>query len=251
MAYDPKFSLSEEAFPELENFFGEAVEEAVKKTLNVFQELAEINSQARYQIVIKQTREFAEHYMNEFQTEVLALFDSWRDEGESIHAFIMHTEAGEDDDDESVRAADDLEENMRNLLVEALGQQPELYEGSDRVALTEYGGAEKLFADIQTELNTFSSEMEDLIGDVESTAENEGEDNQIYMNIGGVLSSVLTAYKTFFDSFEEGISSNLSEHVSDTNADAMSSVEADKEQLKGGAEQVGEMLKEVASLFQF
>lgn len=250
MADDAKFSLSEEACPELESFFTDAINDATQKVLSVFQELSEINSNARYQIVMNQTREFADHYADEFTTEVFSLFDKWYDEGESIHQFILDMEAGQDQGDESVTVAYDLESNMRQSIADAFAQEPTLYEGSDRVDLSGYGGKEKLFTDIDELLQNFDKELEEAIDDVESTANDKGEDNQIYVNIGGILSSILTAYKSFFEGFKEGMSENLSEHVSDNNENAMSTVETDKEQLKGTAENAGEMLKGISSLFQ-
>lgn len=250
MADDTKFSLSEEVCPELESFFTEAIGEATQKVLTVFQELSEINSNARYQIVINQTREFAGHYSDEFCSEVFSLFDKWYDEGESIHQFILDLEAGQDQGDESVTAAYDLETAMRQSISDAFAQTPDLYEGSDRVALSEYGGKEKLFTDIDELLQNFDKEIEEVIDDVDTTANDKGEDNQIYVNIGGILSSILSAYKSFFEGFKEGMSENLSEHISDSNENAMSTIETDKEQLKGIAENAGEMLKEVSSLFQ-
>lgn len=250
MADDARFSLSEEAYPELESFFTDAISEAAQRVLNVFQELSEINSNARYQIVINQTREFAEHYSDQFSSEVFSLFDKWYDEGESVHQFILDMEAGQDQGDESVTSAYDLENAMRQSISDAFSQTPELYEGSDRVDLSGYGGKEKLFTDIDELLQNFDKEMEEAIDDIESTSNDKGEDNQIYVNIGGVLSSILTAYKSFFEGFKEGMSENLSEHVADSNENAMSTIETDKEQLKGIAENAGEMLKEISSLFQ-
>lgn len=250
MAEGAKFSLSEEACPELETYFTEAITDASQKVLTVFQELAEINSNARYQIVMNHTREFANHYADEFKMAVCAIFDQWYDEGESIHQFILDIEAGQDQGDESVTAAYELEEAMKTALSEALSEEPELYEGSDRVALSEYGGKEKLFADIEEILQTFDKEMEEAIDEADTTANDKGEDNQIYMNIGGILSSILSAYQSFFEGFKEGMSENLSEHISDNNESAMSAIETDKEQLKATAESAGEMLKEVSSLFQ-
>lgn len=250
MADDVRFSLSEEALPELESFFGEAIDEAAQKVLNVFQELSEINSSARYQIVINHTREFAEHYTDEFSTEIFSLYDQWCDEGESVHQFVLDMEAGQDDGDESVTAAYELEEAMKQSISDAFVQTPELYEGSDRVDLSGYGGKEKLFEDIDELLQNFDKEMEEAIEDIDAASNDKGEDNQIYVNIGGILSSILTAYKSFFEGFKEGMSDNLSEHVSDNNENAMNAVETDKEQLRGNAENAGEMLKEVSSLFQ-
>lgn len=250
MVYDAKFSLSEEVCPELESFFSEAISNAAQKVLTVFQELSEINSNARYQIVIKQTQEFANHYAEEFNSEVFSLFDKWYDEGENIHKFILDMEAGQDNGDESVTAAYELENAMRQSISDAFAQTPDLYEGSDRVDLSGYGGKEKLFTDIDEVLQNFDKEMEEAIDNAETTSNNKGEDNQIYVNIGGLLSSILTAYKSFFEGFKEGMSENLSEHISDNNETAMSSVETDKEQMKGTAENAGEMLKDISSLFQ-
>lgn len=250
MAEDAKFSLSEEAIPELETFFSEAVNGAAQSVLKVFQELQEINSIARYQIVINKTSEFAEHYSCDFSTEVFSLFDKWSDEGESVHQFILDLEAGQDDGDESVQAAYDLENAMRQSIQEAFAQEPELYQGSDLVDLSGYGGKEKLFTDINDILENFDKEMEEAIDNADSTSNDKGEDNQIYVNIGGILSSILSAYKSFFESFKEGMNENLSEHVSANNDSAMSTIESGKEQLKGTAENAGEILKEISSLFQ-
>lgn len=250
MADDVKFSLSEEACPELESFFTNAISEATQKVLNVFQELLEINSNARYQIVINQTREFADHYSDEFSSEVFALFDKWYDEGESVHQFILDMEAGREQGDESVTSAYNLENAMRQCISDAFSQTPELYEGSDRVDLSGYGGKEKLFIDIDELLENFDKEMEEVIDDIKLTSNDKGEDNQIYVNIGGILSSILTAYRSFFEGFKEGMSENLSEHVSNLNEKAMSAIETDKQQLEGSAENAGEMLKEISSLFQ-
>ena len=250
MAEDAKFSLSEDAIPELESFFSDAIDNARQSVLKVFQELQEINSAARYQIVISKTAEFAEHYAGDFSSEIYSLFDRWYDEGESIHQFIIDMEAAQDDGDESVQAAYKLEEAMRQSLQEALSQEPELYQGSDLVDLTGYGGKEKLFADIDEILQNFDEEMEEAIDDADSTSNDRGEENQIYVNIGVVLSSILSAYKSFFGSFQNGINDHLSEHVSDQNKNAMDTVQENKEHLKSDAENAGEILKEISSLFQ-
>ncbi|MCI8659026.1 MAG: hypothetical protein HFG54_02090 [Lachnospiraceae bacterium] len=250
MANDAKFSLSEDALPELEAFFSEAVKEAAQSVLKVFQELQEINSAARYQIVINKTAEFAAHYSEEFSSEVYSLFDTWYEEGESVHQFIIDLEAAQDDGDESVQAAYNLESAMRQSLQDAFSQEPELYQGSDLVDLTGYGGKEKLFTDIDEILQNFDKEMDEAIDNADSTSNDKGEDNQIYINIGGVLSSILSAYKSFFESFKEGMNENLSEYVSTNNESAMGTVESDKEHLKGTAENAGNMLKEISSLFQ-
>lgn len=250
MAEDAKFSLSEEALPELEAFFSEAINEATQSVLKVFQDLQEINQAARYQIVINKTAEFAGLYSSDFSAEVFSLFDQWCDEGESVHQFVLDLEAAQDDGDESVQAAYDLEGAMRQSIQDAFSQEPELYQGSDLVDLSGYGGKEKLFNDIDEILQNFDKEMDDAIDNADSTSNDKGEDNQIYINIGGVLSSILSAYKSFFESFKEGMNENLSEHVSTNNDTAMSTIETDKEQLKGTAENAGEMLKEISSLFQ-
>lgn len=250
MAADAKFSLSDEARAELELYFSDAISEATQSVLKVFQDLYAINSAARYQIVINQTAEFAAHYSQNFSSGVYALFDSWYEEDESVHRFVIDLEAAQDDGDESLQAAYSLENAMRQSLQAAFSQEPELYQGSDLVDLTGYGGKEKLFADIDEILQNFDKDMDEAIEDADSTANDKGEDNQIYINIGGVLSSILSAYKSFFESFKDGMNDNLSEHISTNNESAMSAIESDKDQLKGAAENAGEMLKEVSSLFQ-
>lgn len=248
MADDAKFSLSEEACPELESFFTDAIGEATQKVMTVFQDLYDINSNQPYKTVIKRAREFSNNYQNEFNSEVMSLFDSWCDEGESIHQFIIDIEAGEEQGDESLNAAYALEDAMRQSIIEAFAQEPVVFE--ENVSLDVEGGTAKLFEDIDQVLQTFDKEMEEAIDDIESSSNDKGEDNQIYVNIGGILSSILTAYKSFFEGFKEGMSENLSEHVSNSNETAMSNIETDKEQLKGNAENAGEMLKEISSLFQ-
>ena len=79
MADDAKFSLSEEVCPELECFFTDAIGEATQKVMTVFQDLYDINSNQPYKTVIKRAREFSNNYQNEFNSEVMSLFDSWCD----------------------------------------------------------------------------------------------------------------------------------------------------------------------------
>ena len=250
MAEDAKFSLSEDAFPELSGFFSEAINDAAQSVLKVFRDLQDINQAARYQLVINKTAEFADYYLDDFRREVFSLFDEWYEEDESVHRFIMDLEAAREEGDESLQAAYDLEEEMKQSIQDAFSQEPELYQGSDLVDLTGYGGKEKLFNDIDEILQNFDTEMEEAIENVDSTSNEKGVDNQIYLNIGGVLSGILLAYKSFFESFKEGMNENLSEYVSTKNDSAMSTVEADKEQLKGTAENAGEVLKGISSLFQ-
>lgn len=244
------FSISEEACMELENFFGYMVDEAIEEILRVFSELMEINAVAKYKVVIQHTKEFAEYYGEDFSNEVKRLYEEWCEEGESIHQFMLDLEAGEDDDDDSVAAARELEENMSDRLIEALSREPELYEGDTRNSLSEYGGGEKLFEDIADVLKRFEYRMEDMMDDVKRTSESYGEDNQLYENIGGILLAILEACQTLFEQFREGMSEQLSEHVSDQDEAAMSKVEEDKETFSGKAEEIGESLKEIASLFQ-
>lgn len=250
MAEDAKFSLSDEVRPELESFFCEAINDATQSVLKVFQELLEINLKARYQIVINKTSEFADNYSQNFSLEVNSLFNQWYEEGESIHKFVLDLEAAQEDGDESVQAAYNLEEAMRQGLQEAFSQQPELYQGSDLVDLSGYGGKEKLFADIDEILQIFDKDMEKAIEEADNTSNDKGDDNQIYINIGGILSSILSAYKSFFGSFKEGMNENLSEYVSTNNDSAMNTIEANRAQLKGSAENAGEILKDISSLFQ-
>ena len=251
MGRNAMFSISEEACAELESFFGDTVDEAAEEILSVFSELMGMNAEAKYKLVIQHTKEFAEYYGEDFSNEVKRLYEEWCEEGESIHQFMLDLEAGEDDDDDSVAAARELEENMRERLEDALSKEPELYEGDTTNSLSEYGGSEKLFEDIADVLKRFEDRMEDMMDDVKQTAESNGEDNQLYENIGGILSAILEACRSFFGQFREGISGQLSEHVSDQDEVAMSKVEEDKETFSGKAEEIGESLKDLASLFQF
>lgn len=247
MAGNFKFSLNENACVDLEGFFSESINEATENVLKVFENLYDINSKTAYRIVMEKTIEFAENYSGDLQDKVRDIFNEWRDEGESIVKFAKDMSAAEDDEDESVEAAQKLEEALFDCICDAFRREPLYFAESTLVDLSE--GKEKLFAEINDILNVFNGEMEDLIDKVDSASNDRGEENQLYVNIGGLLSSVLTAYKSFFEGFNEGMSTNLSEEVSDSNVSVMDTVESDTEKMKVTAENVGEYLKEVSSLF--
>ena len=204
MANDARFSLSEDVCPELESFFTEAINDAKDKVMTVFGDLNDINTNQPYQIVINRTREFSNNYQNEFKSKVMSLFDSWLEDGESIHRFIYDIQAGEEQDDESVKAAELLEYAMRQSIDDAFAQEPVVFEENVRVDVGE--GTAKLFEDIDQILQNFDKEMAEAIDDVQSTSDDKGEDNQIYVNICGILSSILIAYQSFFEGFKEGMS---------------------------------------------
>ena len=248
---DASFSLSSETARELEVFFDGAMEETKEKVLNVFSELARINSEAKYNIVRDAVIELAQHFSGDFRSQILQMFDQWYDDEESVHAFILDNEAAADDDDGSMTTAYQLEDCMRESLDSVFSTEPEVYTDSAPVALTEYGGANKLFEDISSLLAQFDSEMEDIIDGVEKEADSKGDDNQIYINVVAILTNLLKAFQSLFQAFETGISDHLSSHVSEKNQISMSKVEDSKQVLESDAEQAGEKLKDIAPLFHY
>lgn len=252
MAQEAKFSLSEKACDGLNLFFDETMETITDESLKVFEGLYEINAAAKYRPIIIYTRELAEHYTEQLFSELIGLINLWiePEDGSGIFYFVKDLEAGDDIYDESIAASHEIENHIIDTIKDIFMRAPIIYKGSDRVELSEYGGQEKLFSDIEELLNRFDSAVEALTDNIHKKAEAEGEENQIYLNMGMFLENILVSYRAFFRTFRKGMTENLADHISERNVSAREKVETDRTRLERIAERSEQILGDVSELFQ-
>lgn len=243
-----RFSLNESARRDVETFFEENVQAAAKRTAELFEGLVEIYTREQYKPLWKMTNSIGQFYSEEFSEDLFSRFLRWTNSDTSLCAFAQKVEASDDQDDDSLAAAQMLEAAMEDVLKSTMRQEIELPVVSMEVQLTK--DINEIFEEIQDLVTSFERDMEALISTSDSEAENKSEENQIFANISEILGAILQAFHSLFGVFKEGVEI-LGAHIGEKGNSAAEMAEADKEQLRGEAESAGDALRDVAGLFDF
>lgn len=243
-----KFSLDEVARREIRDFFEEALNSVGEETEKLFTELVAIYTREQYKPLFTMTAKVADYYTEEFKNTVQNQFDNWLDSNTSIKSFALELEAGDDDSDDAYRAAESLENDLQNVLIELFSKQPDIPSVNTEAHLTKDDN--EIFDEINELVQKYNSTVEDLISDYSAKSESNCEENQIYQNVSEILEAILGSYKSLFEVFNEGVN-NIAEHINNRGIGARNKSEADKAQMKSEAETAGETLRDVSGLFDF
>ena len=243
-----KFSLDDEAVKEISQFFDEAIEAACETTNTMFDDLTDIYKTEAYKPLYTLVSNAVNNYQAEFKAEVLKQFDIWASGGSSVVKFAEMVKASDEDSDESSMGANNLQNNMRDILESRLGVQISVDSISEAVHLTKE--LSDTFDEINDRLKELNSNLDDNKSDFTGKADNNADDNQVYANVKVIISYIYEAYKSFFERVEQD-AEKVGSSLDNRGASAESTAESDVDTFENYASAAGDQLKDISGLFEF
>ena len=243
-----KFSFEEDYRDELYKMVEEAMARAVEETDKLFQELGEICLKYQYKKFYDLTNEICQYYGNEFKTMILAQIEEWQNSDTSLVAVAKEVEAADDDSDETVTVAIELQTKLLSVIEEYMSRAIDLPNGSTVARVTD--DLSEIFENIDTIIKNFVEQIDDAKNNVDKLIADKADENQLYDNVGEVIVPILEDYRSLFDKFEQG-AENLGVHLTEAATKAREKSESDKERLTQEATTKGGIgFEEVSNLFK-
>lgn len=241
-----KFNLTEEKRAEIQNYFEECMISVKEGTNQLFDTLSEIYMREQYKPLYVMTKEIADYYSEGFLEEIRQSFEDWRENGFSIHQFMLKMGAGDDDDDDAIIAARNLEDSMESIMEEALKERPDTPETSTEPNFTKE--LSEIFEEILDEIQRKIKEYEDSMEQCEQEVEAKCEEEAIYKAIKPIILSVQKSHATLYDRFNEGVE-NLKENKEDHGRMSDDYMDEAREEKVEEAENAAEEFMDVSMLW--
>ncbi|MBE7010275.1 MAG: hypothetical protein E7418_02150 [Ruminococcaceae bacterium] len=195
-----KFSFNEDARCDLANYFDEGITGLREASMALFESFTEIYQREQYKKLHEVTNVLIERYGEDLRNTIFQQYENWLSSDASLQAFAEDLEAGSDSSDDAIVAAESLEAEIEDILTANFDLLP------DVTPVTEEGGiqtksSEELFEELEDLLRVYGNTIDSDISTYESLAENNSDDNQLYLNVASLLIPIMNTYKVFFESF--------------------------------------------------
>ena len=202
------FSLSEDSVDEIRSFIDGYIQDMID-LMNGFQdELAAHFSSVHYMKLWKAVTGIIDLYNESVRQELKdEIYTEWEDSGESVTAYVQRMDMGEDSEEAAAEIEDILSELFEWNMDDRLGEVQA--DGNSGASEADFDEIKNIFAGVV-------KKAEEATEDMQSAAEERGEDNRVYR----LLLPVLRAYGRGICSYFEDAETKL-DHLEDDYLDRM------------------------------